>query len=398
LAYVNFVCLNSKCLKDRPMTLNQDSPIVESSASPTLMEATKHFLGMKFAEIKKVLLDAGEPQYRVAQVQDWIYAKRVWDPFKMTNLPGKTKELLSRAFDWKLPQVKSILSGEDHTTKLLFSSRRGVFEAVVMRYEGRTSLCVSSQVGCKLACRFCQTGKLGFVRNLEIDEILGQFAVANDIVRAEGRKISHVVFMGMGEPLDNYANAIEAAKTLIGVPEAQSGGFGLSRKNVTISTSGIVPKIRDLANDCLCSLAISLHAAQDNLRDELMPINQKWPLSTLKEALLEYQRTTQQVITLEYIMIKDKNSSIKHAKDLVKWIHGLRVKVNLIPFNDHPGSSYSRPDDDVIRCFQKYLYDRSIPAPVRYSKGLDVSAACGQLAAKVLETLHETPKRSHVIA
>lgn len=375
----------------------------ESNPPPSLTERTEsvgekpHIFSLPFERVKSRLLEAGEPPYRVAQVRDWVYAKRVWNPLNMSNLPAKTREYLTREFGWELPQIKSVLNGKDSTTKLLFSSKRGVFESVIMRYDGRTSLCVSSQVGCKLACRFCQTGKLGFVRNLGAEEILGQFAVANDIVRKEGKKITHVVFMGMGEPLDNYRNSVDAANCLIKDVEKE-GGFGLSRKNVTISTSGLVPKIKELSLESSCALAISLHAAQDQLRSELMPINQKWPLSELKNALLEYQKATGNLVTLEYIMIKDVNSSLKHAKDLVKWIHGLRVKVNLIPFNDHPGSSYSRPDDDVIRDFQKYLSDRSIPAPVRYSKGLDVSAACGQLAAKVLETLHASPQRSHVIA
>ena len=379
------------------MTQSPCNPSVHNGVAPDQPELTReHFLSGTFERMEQTLSESGEPPYRIAQVQDWIYAKKVWDPRLMTNLPAKTRELLMRRFDWQLPQIKSVLNGLDHTTKLLFTSPRGVFESVIMRYEGRTSLCVSSQVGCKLACRFCQTGKLGFVRHLSLEEILGQFAVASDIVRREGRKISHVVFMGMGEPLDNYDASIAAAQALIGQGKG-AGGFGLSRKNVTLSTSGIVPKIRQLARDFHGALAISLHAAQDSLRNELMPINQKWPLASLKEALLEYQSATGHIVTLEYIMIKDVNSSIRHAKDLVRWIHGLRTKVKLIPFNDHPGIPYARPDDVVVREFQKYLYDRSIPAPVRYSKGLDVSAACGQLAAKVLETLHETPQRSHVI-
>jgi 23S rRNA (adenine2503-C2)-methyltransferase len=263
----------------------------------------------------------------------------------------------------------------------------------VLRYEGRVSLCVSSQVGCKMACSFCQTGKLGFFRNLSAHEIIAQYLIAAKLVRAEGRRLSHVVFMGMGEPLDNYSNVIKAVQLL-----TSADGYGLSHKHVTISTSGIAPKIRDLATDARCTLAVSLHAAQDQLRQELMPINRKWDLSQLKDSLLYYQQTTGNKITFEYIMIKDKNCGLRDAKDLVKFLHGFRAKVNLIPFNAHPGLPHARPSDDDIRAFQVYLAERSIAAPVRYSKGLDVSGACGQLAAKTMDTLHLVPARKNVIS
>ncbi len=365
------------------------------SPLPNPPQPKPHALALKADDFRSLMASQGYPTYRADQVVQWVFEKRVWDPDQMSNLSRVIREGLKDFCSWDLPKITDQLESQDGSTKLLLDSQKGLIETVILRYEGRTSLCVSSQVGCKLACRFCQTGKLGFIRHLTCAEILAQYAIADQIVRQENRRISHVVFMGMGEPLDNYDHVVRAVNFLSN-PVTESG-YGLSRRNVTVSTSGIVPKIRTLSQDARCALAVSLHAAQDELRSDLMPINRKWNLSELKAALSDYQAATNQTITLEYIMIKDKNAEIQHAKDLVKWIHGLKVKVNLIPFNSHPGLPFERPDDTTIREFQKYLSDRSIPAPVRYSKGLDVSAACGQLAAKVFDTLHGAPKRSSVL-
>jgi 23S rRNA (adenine2503-C2)-methyltransferase len=312
----------------------------------------------------------------------------------MRNLPKDLTQNLRQMFDWTLPEVVSALHSKDGSTKLLLKTPNGQFiESVILRYEGRVSLCVSSQVGCKMACSFCQTGKLGFFRHLTTHEIVSQYVIAAKMVRSEGRRLSHIVFMGMGEPLDNYDNVVKAVNLFVS-PE----GFGLSARHVTVSTSGIVPKIRDLARDARCALAVSLHASRDELRQEIMPINRKWPLSELKAALLDYQRQTGDKITFEYILIRDKNCGLREAKELVKFLHGFKAKVNLIPFNAHPGLPYERPSDEDIRAFQVYLADRSIAAPVRYSKGLDVSGACGQLAAKTQDSLHLAPVRRNVVA
>jgi 23S rRNA (adenine2503-C2)-methyltransferase len=351
-----------------------------------------HGLALSAADIAAFVKDSGEPAYRAGQIQDWIFKKRALSPADMSSLSKKLRDQLTAAFDWSLPEVDSAIAGADGSTKLLFRSKRGFIESVILRYENRTSLCVSSQVGCKLACSFCQTGKLGFMRHLSAAEIIAQFAVANSMVKDEGRAISHIVFMGMGEPLDNFEPVMTAVNRFTGAEY-----YGLSRKNVTISTSGIVPRILELPSRTNAALAVSLHAATDDLRSELMPINRKWNLAQLKDALLHFQKTTGDKITLEYILIRDKNCSIRDAKALIKFIHGLRVKVNLIPFNSHPGLDYQRPDDEDIRAFQKYLSERSVPAPVRYSKGLDVSAACGQLAAKQIDMLKMVPARKSLI-
>jgi 23S rRNA (adenine2503-C2)-methyltransferase len=342
-------------------------------------------------DLSGLLVELGEPAFRAKQVCEWVFTHRVWRWEEMKNLPRALREKLAARVEVTLPEIVDRLEGEDASTKLLLSSRKGLIECVIMRYEGRTSLCVSSQVGCKFACKFCQTGRLGFVRDLDASEILAQFALADALVRPEGRKITHVVFMGMGEPLDNYEAVVAAVGQLI-----SKESFGLKPAHVTVSTVGLPDKVRQLAVDAPCALAISLHAAREELRSELMPINRTAPLAALKEALLEHQKITGEKLTFEYILIRGKNASERDAKDLVRFLHGLRAKVNLIPFNPFPGLPYERPTEDEIRTFQKYLSDRKIPAPVRYSKGGEISAACGQLAAKREETLEERPRRERL--
>lgn len=352
-----------------------------------------HFLAHSKSEYRELFKAWGLPKFRADQVAHWIYKAAVHDPEQMSNLNKELRQELFLKIDWSLPEILSQLTSADGSTKLLLKGQKGhVIESVILRYEGRTSLCVSSQVGCKLACDFCQTGKLGFVRHLDRSEILAQLFIANQILKAEGLRVSHVVFMGMGEPLDNYENAVGAANLMM-----EEDGFFLSARHVTLSTSGLAPQIEKLATDTRASLALSLHAARDELRSELMPINRRYDLERLKSALVHYQKTTGRKITIEYILIKDRNCGIREAKDLVRFLHGLRTKVNLIPFNAHPGLPFQRPSDEEIRAFQKHLADRSIPAPVRYSKGLEVSAACGQLAAKHAETLHLKPERKHLV-
>lgn len=353
-----------------------------------------HFLSHSKTEYRELFKGFGLPTFRADQLAHWIYKAGIHDPEQMSNLNKDLRQDLFLKIDWSLPEIVSRLTSADGSTKLLLKSQKGhLIESVILRYEGRTSLCVSSQVGCKLACDFCQTGKLGFVRHLDRSEILAQLYLANQILQPEGLRVTHVVFMGMGEPLDNYENAVAAANVMM-----DEDGFFLSARHVTLSTSGLAPQIEKLATDTRASLALSLHAARDDLRTELMPINRRYDLERLKAALLSYQKATGRKITIEYILIKDKNCGIREAKDLVRFLHGLKTKVNLIPFNAHPGLPYQRPGDEEIRAFQKHLADRSIPAPVRYSKGLEVSAACGQLAAKHTETLHLKPERRSLLS
>jgi 23S rRNA (adenine2503-C2)-methyltransferase len=366
---------------------------VSETKNPLQLDTYPGFLDFDRADWTAFFKAEGLPGFRANQISDWVFKQLASSTSEMSNVSKDLRSKLEALFDWSLPEIVSALNSQDGSTKLLLKTKNGQFiESVILRYEGRVSLCVSSQVGCKMACSFCQTGKLGFFRNLSTHEIIAQYLIAARMVRAEGRRLSHVVFMGMGEPLDNYKNVVKSVNMLV-APD----GFGLSARHVTVSTSGIVPKIRDLAKDARCALAVSLHAARDELRNELMPINRKWDLADLKAALLDYQRETNDKITFEYIMIKDKNCGLREAKDLMKFLHGFKAKVNLIPFNAHPGMPHDRPTDSDIRAFQVYLAERSIAAPVRYSKGLDVSGACGQLAAKTQDSLHLAPARKNVI-
>lgn len=357
------------------------------------MTATKiHFLNIDKTAAEGIMARLGQPRFRATQLLEWIFKHRVYHADSMKNLPPELRRQLSEDIDWSLPSIIDRLEADDSSTKLLLQSANGLIEMVVMRYHNRTSVCVSSQVGCKFGCRFCQTGRLGFVRNLFVEEILSQIAIANSILCRDEKPVSHVVFMGMGEPLDNYENVVAAVKRL-----TAKDGFSLRWDRVTISTLGLPEKIERLAADARCALAVSLHAARDALREELMPFTSKTPLTELKKALLKFQRITDNDITFEFILIKDKNSSLREAKELVTFCHGLRVKVNLIPFNPFPELPFERPSDDEIRSFQSYLSSRSIPAPVRHSKGLDISAACGQLAAKTEQSIGEKPERRRLL-
>jgi len=355
-----------------------------------------HALTLDLAAATALVTAHGHAPFRAKQVLEWLFRHRVLDPARMANLPRDLRAALAERLDFALPAVHDRLDADDRSFKLLLSSPRGLVETVVMRYEERTSVCVSSQVGCKLACRFCQTGRLGFLRDLSAAEILAQIALADVLVRDEGRRVSHVVFMGMGEPLDNHEAVVAAVRRLT-APD----GFGLRPANVTVSTVGLPDGIRRLAAEVRCGLAVSLHAARDELRATLMPVAKTTPLAELKAALLDWQRATGDRLTLEYLLVRDQaghdvNCSQREARELVRFVHGLRVKVNLIPFNAFPGLPYERPDAATIRAFQKYLADRSIPAPVRYSKGLDISAACGQLAAKSRDALADRPLRQRL--
>jgi 23S rRNA (adenine2503-C2)-methyltransferase len=332
----------------------------------------------------------GAPRFAAKQVMKWLFTHHELDPQQFTNIAHPLRQLLADQFDWTLPAVDSLLHSVDDSEKILLTTHDKLFlELVLMTSENRVTLCVSSQVGCRMGCTFCQTGKMGLARNLTSGEIIGQLIIANKRLQERGinRRVTNVVFMGMGEPLDNYDHVVRACRLMI-----HPDYFGLSKHRVTVSTSGLVPEIRRLGEDLPVALAISLHSANDAERSKIMPVNRKYPLNELKQALLEYPVQTRHGITFEYVMILGVNDTVRHAKELVRFVHGLKAKVNLIPMNPHPGNPMVASHEESIRTFQKYLSDRSIPAPVRYSRGQDVSAACGQLAAKRQEELDMLPR------
>ncbi|WGL60050.1 23S rRNA (adenine(2503)-C(2))-methyltransferase RlmN [Pigmentibacter sp. JX0631] len=337
-------------------------------------------------------LSNGEKSFRGKQVLEWFYIKHTFTPENFTNLPKQIREKLQSEFDWGLPIIDTILPSSDESEKILLKLHDGLFaECVLMPSENRVTLCVSSQVGCRMACTFCQTGKMGLTRNLTSGEILVQVVLANKRLIERNilnRSVTNIVFMGMGEPLDNYDNVVGACKALID-PKL----FGLSKHKVTVSTSGLLPQIEQLGKELPVALAISLHTADNEQRSQMMPVNKKYSLEQMKQVLLNYPVQTRHGITFEYVMIQGVNDSLLHAKKLVKFLHGLKAKVNLIPMNPHPGAiNMVATDFEQMRVFQKYLADRSIPAPVRYSRGQDVSAACGQLATKRKDELNLPPR------
>jgi 23S rRNA (adenine2503-C2)-methyltransferase len=337
--------------------------------------------------------DKGLPKFTGNQIIQWIYQKNQLDPSHFTNLPLKVREALTHSFSWEIFTIEAHLISQDLSEKFLLKTADGLLiEMVLMPYENRLTLCISSQVGCRMGCTFCQTGKMGFKRNLTSGEIIGQILFANQRLRREGkdRTVTNVVFMGMGEPLDNYEAVVKACSMMI-----EPQGLGLSKSRVTISTSGLVPEIRNLGKELPVRLAISLHTAVEEERSKMMPINRKYSLKTLKEALLEYPAPARTGITFEYVMIQGENDTIAHAKALVKYVHGLKASVNLIPINHFPGIDMEPSDAERIRQFQLYLSERSIPAPVRYSRGQDISGGCGQLAAKNEEELNIDPRQLH---
>ncbi len=332
------------------------------------------------------------PRFLGKQVQKWMLQKSCFDPELFSDVSKAGRELLKSSFQWDIGlTVSQTLASADGSEKILFRTHDGKYaECVVMPTENRVTMCVSSQVGCRMACTFCQTGKIGFTRHLTAAEIVGQILLGQRVLEDRGAprtRVTNVVFMGMGEPLDNYDEVVNACRHMI-----SSDGLGLSKHKVTVSTCGLIPEIERLGRDLPVRLAISLHSPDQESRSKMMPVNRRYPLADLKETLLRYPVGNRHGITFEYVMIDGVNDSLAHAKKLVKFLHGLKAKVNLIPMNEHPGSPMKESAAERVSDFQKYLAVRSIPAPVRYSKGQDVSAACGQLATKKRDELNQTPR------
>lgn len=341
-------------------------------------------LDLSFEEWTQWCLSQNYPKFCASQIFDWIYKKKLLKPLEFSNLSMQIRQKLFETFDWDLMEIDSHLISVDKSEKLVLKTLDNLLiEMVIMPYESRTTLCISSQIGCRMGCHFCQTGRMGLQRNLSSGEILYQIILAHQL----GHKITNVVFMGMGEPLDNYDETVKACLKMVDLK-----GFGLSKSKVTISTSGIIPQINQLGHDLPVRLAISLHSADEKIRSEMMPVNNKYPLKDLKEALLNYPAPIRYGITFEYVLIENKNDSLEDAKKLVHFLHGLKAKVNLIPINLFPGLKMKPSQSERIALFQKYLVERSIPAPVRYSRGQDISGGCGQLAAKRQNELHLDPR------
>lgn len=342
----------------------------------------KNIYNTSFAELKSFFIDLDEKAFRAEQLWNWLYVKGI---DKLSGLNNISKNIINKINEqYYLSQFKvsrSLLS-KDGTRKWLFKLEDGKeIETVYIPDKNRGTICVSSQVGCSLSCSFCHTGTMKFSRNLSTSEILGQVMYVKNFLKdwnnkTDKKKITNIVFMGMGEPLLNYDNVIKSINVL-----TDQKGLAFSKRKVTLSTSGVVPKILDFKEDTDVNLAVSFHAAFDEIRDILVPINKKWPIANLLDALKEYsKKRMHKRITFEYIMLEGINDSIKDAKELVKLIKPYRAKINLIPFNPWPGSNYKASSPDQIKVFKKFILDEGkLVATVRLPRGDDVLAACGQL-------------------
>jgi 23S rRNA (adenine2503-C2)-methyltransferase len=332
----------------------------------------------------------GEKPFRAKQLLRWIYQAGEADFSAMTDIAGALRNKLSQCASIAVPEILREERSDDGTRKWLLNVGTGnAVEAVYIPEESRGTLCISSQAGCALDCAFCSTGKQGFNRNLSVAEIIGQLWWANHRLgkNSEGNwAISNVVMMGMGEPLLNYANTVSALRLML---DDQS--YGLSRRRVTVSTSGIVPAMDRLREDCPVALAVSLHAPNDALRDVLVPINQKYPLKELLAACSRYlECAPRDFITFEYVMLDGVNDSVKQAHELVNLVADVPCKFNLIPFNPFPNALYKRSKPDAIARFKEVLMRADIITTTRRTRGDDISAACGQLAGQVLDRTRRT--------
>lgn len=335
----------------------------------------------------------GEKKFRAHQVMKWIHHRYVTDFSEMTDLGKALRAKLEQHAEVRVPQVIFDKASNDGTHKwLLGMDPKNAIEAVFIPDKGRGTLCVSSQVGCALNCQFCSTATQGFNRNLSTAEIIGQVWVAArhlGNVPHQQRKLTNVVMMGMGEPLANFENVVRAMSIM-----RDDLGYGLANKRVTLSTAGMVPMIDRLGEESDVSLAVSLHAPNDELRSELVPLNKKYPIEQLMDACVRYAlRKRGTSVTFEYTLMKGVNDQPQHARQLVRLLRQFdnavqmkdAAKVNLIPFNPFPGTRFERPDDAAIRSFQKLLNEAGLIAPVRRTRGDDIDAACGQLKGQVMD-------------
>jgi 23S rRNA (adenine2503-C2)-methyltransferase len=371
-------------------------------ASPDLLSTKPSLIGLTREEMGEALRERGVPEkqvrMRVSQLWHWLYIRGVSDFDLMTNVAKEMREMLKEHFTIARPEVVEEQVSNDGTRKWLLrfpprgAGRPVEIEAVYIPEEGRGTLCISSQVGCTLTCSFCHTGTQRLVRNLTAEEILSQLLLARDrlgdfpdrdvpqgaMIPSSDRKITNIVMMGMGEPLYNF----EAVKTALLIA-SDGDGLSLSKRRITLSTSGVVPEIYRTGEEIGVMLAISLHAVRDELRDMLVPINKKYPLKELIEACRAYPGLSNaRRITFEYVMLKDVNDSLEDAKELVKLLKGVPAKINLIPFNPWPGTNYQCSDWATIEKFADFVNQAGYASPIRTPRGRDILAACGQLKSE----------------
>ncbi|MEC7569756.1 MAG: 23S rRNA (adenine(2503)-C(2))-methyltransferase RlmN [Pseudomonadota bacterium] len=345
-----------------------------------------NLLGMTRAQLESFFIDIGEKKFRAQQVMKWIHHRGVRDFQEMTNLGKALRDRLSQTAEITPPIIDSQQDSADGTRKWAIKVAGGALVEAVLIPEGdRATLCVSSQVGCSLDCKFCSTGKQGFQRDLTAAEIIGQVWLAIDSYdgwqAGKGRVVTNVVMMGMGEPLLNFDNVVSSMELM-----CDDLAYGLSKRKVTLSTSGVVPALDQLADLSDVSLAISLHAPNDAIRDQIVPINKRYPIAKLlssARAYIDAQTDKKRVVTIEYTLLAGVNDQVEHARELAQLLDGYPCKINLIPFNDFPNSGFKRPSGNAVSRFWKVLMEAGFIVTVRTTRGDDIDAACGQLVGEV---------------
>lgn len=377
-------------------TNNANNKVTNTVTHALTTEAPVNLLNFTHAEMRDFFQEIGEKPFRADQVMKWIHHSGIDNFDDMTNLGKALREKLAQVAVIKAPKIIEKQFSSDGTRKwVLEIDANNHIETVFIPGKSRGTLCVSSQVGCALDCSFCSTGKQGFQRDLNVAEIIGQVWIANKSFEddppkrhkkswAESeRHITNVVMMGMGEPLLNFDAVVKAMQLM-----KDDFGYNISRRRVTLSTSGVVPRIYDLVKEIDVALAISLHAPNDALRDQLVPINKKYPLEALLDACrfyLDYFQENRRRITMEYVLLEGVNDSVSHARELAALLKTVPSKINLIPFNSFPNSGYTRPTTKAIETFRDVLIAAGYVVTLRTTRGDDIDAACGQLVGKVLD-------------
>ena len=344
-----------------------------------------NLMALNKRELEDYFISIEEKPFRATQIIKWVHQRGISDISAMTDLSKDLREKLKKNCEIRIPEVVYEKLSKDGTKKWVIKvGEKDLIEMVLIPEKNRATLCVSSQVGCAVDCSFCATGKQGFSRNLDLDEIIGQVWVAANSFglprEPNSRHITNVVMMGMGEPLLNFEPVVNAMNLM-----TDDNAYGLSKRKVTLSTSGIVPKIDDLGKVTDIALTISLHAPNDELRNELVPINKKYPIQELLDSVKRYVDSCddKRVTTIEYILIDGINDELFHAEELAELLKQLPSKINLIPFNSFEGSDYLKPSGNRVKRFQKYLQDEGYVTTIRSTRGEDIMAACGQLVGQV---------------
>jgi len=341
---------------------------------------------LALAELEAFVAGLGERRYRAVQIFRWIQQRGARSFAEMTDLPAALREQLPECAEIGSLAVDVVQESADGTRKLLLRLSDGLaVESVLIPEEKRLTLCISTQVGCALGCAFCATGTMGFSRHLRPGEIVDQVLRAGELVGG-AREVSNLVLMGMGEPLHNYDHTLKALRLL-----TDQNGLHFSPRRITLSTVGLIPEMLRLGREIPVKLAVSLHAADDETRGRLMPINKKYNLEALLKACREFPRPQRLRITFEYVLLRGVNASVEHADRLGGLLRGLPAKVNLIPYNPHPGAPFERPSDLEVAAFQHRLLAHDIPVMIRAPRGEDIAAACGQLCVKT-ESKRDAPK------